>query len=105
MSLFEEDSSDLFGAVDLAEDLRCNERAKFRRNVSISPVGSSLTFTATLIDLSRDGVYFTTRAHHFEVGDHLRVTLPNASECICEVVRTEELPSAGIGVGLRIVSW
>jgi hypothetical protein len=105
MSLFEEDSSALFGAVDLAEDLRCNERAKFRKNVSISPVGSSLTFTATLIDLSRDGLYFTTRSQRFDVGAQLRVTLPNSSECICEVVRVEELPSAGIGVGLRIVSW
>lgn len=105
MSLFEEDSSALGGAVDLAEDLRCNERAKFRKNVSISPIGSSLSYTVTLIDLSRDGLYFTTRSQRFELGEQLRVVLPNSSECTCEVVRTEELPSAGIGVGLRIVSW
>jgi len=105
MSLFDEDSSALCPDVDVAEDLRCNERAKFRKNISISPLGSSLNYTGTLIDISRDGLYFTTRAQRFEVGAHLRVILPNSSECVCEVVRTEELPGAGIGVGLRIVSW
>jgi hypothetical protein len=105
MTLFAEDPYALGGALDTAEDLRCNERARFRKKVTISAVGSSLSHTVTLIDLSRDGLYFTTRSERFEVGGYLRVILPNSSECVCEVVRTEELPGAGIGVGLRIVSW
>lgn len=105
MTLFGEDSSAQCGALDTAEDLRSNERARFRTKITISPLGSSLRHTVTLIDMSRDGVYFTTRSQRFEVGAHLRVMLPNSSECVCEVVRMDELPNSGIGVGLRIVSW
>lgn len=105
MGLFAEDSSALREALDTAEDLRSNERTKFRKKVTISPLGTSLSYTVTLIDLSRDGLYFTTRSQQFELGAKLRVTLPSSSECVCEVVRMEELPGASIGVGLRIVSW
>jgi hypothetical protein len=105
MSLFSEDSSALWGALETAEDLRFNSRAKFRKKITVCPLGSSLSYTVTLIDLSRDGLYFTSRSHRFEIGTKLGVSLPNSSECVCEVVRTEELPGAGEGVGLRIVSW
>jgi len=105
MSLFSDDSSAVTGALEAAEDLRFNARAKFRKKITVSPLGSSVSYTVTLIDLSRDGLYFTSRSHRFEIGAKLGVSLPNSSECVCEVVRTEELPGAAVGVGLRIVSW
>ena len=106
MYLLADDSdSDALAGVVEAEDRRGNSRAKFRKNIRISPLDASGDHVATMTDLSRDGLYFTVRSQDYTIGSQLRITLPNGNECLCEVVRIEKLPSDAIGVGLRILNW
>jgi hypothetical protein len=95
------------GAALLPEDRRSNTRAKFLKNIRIHHVDSAnYEKIGTMVDLSRDGLYFIARSDYFQVGMELRLILPNSdSECRCEVVRTERLPNGRKGVGVRIIGW
>src|SRR5665213_4055893 len=87
------------------EDRRCNGRAKFMKRICIRRAGCSGNEEAgTMIDLSRDGLYFTARSHDYVIGTELRLNLPSTgAEWTCEVVRTEVLPNGSLGVGVRII--
>ena len=91
----------------LEEDRRSNSRDKFLKHMRIRHLDSSYADeVGTMIDLSRDGLYFTARSKHYEAGMQLRVTLPGSgSECTCEVVRIERLKNGRLGIGVRILGW
>jgi hypothetical protein len=89
------------------EDRRLNSRAKFLKPLRIrhadNGIGESV---GTMIDLSREGLYFTTQSSEYQVGMLLQMTLPNSgSECSGEVVRIEPLPQGRSGIGVRIFAW
>ena len=91
----------------LDENRRTNSRAKFLKHIRIRHLDSAhADEVGTMIDLSRDGLYFTTRSNHFQAGMELRVTLPGTgAECSCEVVRIEQLQNGRLGIGARILGW
>jgi hypothetical protein len=95
------------GAAPLPEDRRFNTRTKFLKNIRIRHVDpSNYEEMGTMVDLSRDGLYFIARSDYFQKGMELRLTLPHTgSECTCEVMRTERLPNGRKGVGVRILGW
>jgi hypothetical protein len=94
-------------AAVLEEDRRSNSRAKFRKQIHIRHAAPSVgESSGTVIDLSRDGLYFTTPSTHFQVGMQLQMTFPDSgSECTGEVVRIEALPQGRSGIGVRILGW
>jgi len=90
----------------LGEDRRFNTRVKVLKPVRIRHVDSSHEEAGTVTNLSRDGLNFTARSNHYQVGMELRLTLPYAgSECACEVVRIQQLENGRVGVGVRILNW
>ena len=90
----------------LGEDRRCNTRVKVLKPVRIRHVDSSHEEAGTITNLSRDGLNFTARSNHYQVGMELRLTLPYAgSECTCEVVRIQQLENGRVGVGVRVLRW
>jgi hypothetical protein len=91
----------------VAEDeRRYNERNQFLTRVHIRQMDCpGIERVGTTQDLSRDGLYFVVRSHHYQVGMRLRVSLPEAkSEWTCEVVRIEPLPNGGQGVAVVRIS-
>lgn len=90
-----------------AEDRRINARIKCLKSIRIRHLDSSHDEeVGTMTDLSRDGLYFIARSHHYRVGMGLRLSFPKtSSECTCEVVRIEQLPNGRLGVGVRILGW
>lgn len=90
----------------LGEERRCNTRVKILKPVQIRHMDSAHEEPGTVTDLSRDGLNFTARSNHYQVGMELRLTLPFArSECTCEVVRIQQLENGRVAVGVRILSW
>jgi len=89
----------------LLSDRRSNDRAKFLKQIRVRATNPAREEElGTMIDLSRDGLYFTIRSHHYEVGMELRVTLPvTQSGWTCQIMRTELLPNGSLGIGVRIV--
>ena len=89
----------------LDDDRRSNDRAKFLKHIHVRCVNAPHEEeTGTMIDLSRDGLYFTARSRHYRVGMELRLNLPlTNSEWSCEIVRMEELPNGNQGIGVRIL--
>jgi hypothetical protein len=89
----------------LLSDRRLNDRAKFLKQIRVratNPVFAEEL--GTMIDLSRDGLYFTTRSKHYKIGMQVQITLPvTDSGWMCEVMRTELLPNGNLGIGVRIV--
>lgn len=87
------------------EDRRYCKRVRFHKTVQITTLnGSSESIWGTVTDLSRDGLYFTSRSSHYRVGMEVRLTFENSgSEFCCQVVRLEELPGGRTGVGARII--
>ncbi len=93
-------------AALLAEERRCNARVKVLKPVRIRQVDSSQEEAGTITNLSRDGLNFTARSNHYQVGMELRLTLPyTGSECTCEVVRIQQLENGRLAIGVRILSW
>lgn len=91
----------------VAEDeRRYNERNRFLTRVHIRQMDClGVERVGTTQDLSRDGLYFIVRSHHYKVGMRLRVSLLEAkSEWTCEVVRTEPLPNGAQGVAVVRIS-
>src|SRR5579864_7439783 len=100
-------TSEELAALLQDEDRRYCKRIRFTKSVQISPLNdSNESAWGTVTDLSRDGLYFTSRSNSYNVGMELRVTFQNGgSEYTCKVVRLEELPGGRTGVGARIVRW
>lgn len=98
---------DFAEAALLPEDRRFNKRTRVLKNIRILHVDpSNYEEIGTMVDISRDGLYFIARSDYFQVGMELRLILPTSgSECKCEVVRTERLPNGRKGVGVRILGW
>lgn len=91
--------------TEAEEDRRSNDRARFINHVRIARQNSSdAEEVGTMIDLSRDGLYFTARSHDYPLGTELSVhLLSTGAEWVCEVVRTEMLPNGSLGIGVRII--
>lgn len=89
------------------EDRRCSKRVRLSKTAQISLLSGSAESTwGTVTDLSRDGLYFTSRSNHFKVGMELRLTFePGRVEYCCRVVRIESLPGGRTGVGASVLSW
>jgi hypothetical protein len=87
------------------EDRRIHDRLMLMKTIHISCFDSARTQeTATVVDISREGLYFTVRLRHYCVGMEMRVTIPSLGfERICRVVRIEELPSGCLGMGSLIL--
>jgi len=92
---------------ELEDDRRFDSRKKVLKRIRLRHMdGLRDDEVGTVIDLSRDGLYFTTSSHEHRLGMELLLMFPEAgSECICEVVRTETLPNGLLGVGARILGW
>jgi hypothetical protein len=94
-------------ALALAEDRRWNERNKLLKNVRILQMDPTRgEEIGTVVDISRDGLYFTAQSAEYQIGMPLRLIVPDAkTACTCEVVRTELLPGGRTGVGVRVFAW
>jgi hypothetical protein len=89
------------------DDRRWDSRKKVLKRVRIRRIDNAQEEeVGTLIDLSREGLYFTARSHQYQPGMELRLIFPDAaSACSCEVVRTEQLANGHLGIGARILGW
>jgi hypothetical protein len=89
------------------DDRRDGSRVKILKQVRISHLdGAPHDEMATVIDLTREGLYLTTRSPQLNVGTELRLVFPDTcSECTCLVVRVEQLPDGRQGIGVRILDW
>jgi hypothetical protein len=99
---FDQDDSTLL----VEDDRRDGSRVKILKQVRISgPDGMPYDEVATVIDLTREGLYLTTRSQ-LNVGTELRLVFPDTgSECTCLAVRVEDLPNGRQGIGVRILGW
>jgi PilZ domain len=98
----------LTDADALEDDRRWNKRNKLLKNVRIYRQNnpSCPEKTGTVIDVSREGLYFTVQSNDYQIGMELRLIVPEAkTECMCEVVRIETLPGGRTGIGVRVSSW
>ena len=109
MNLVMRDQSldEMANAAATAEDRRIHDRLKLMKTIHISYFDSALTQeTATVVDISREGLYLTVRLRHYRIGMEIRVTIPSLGfEGVCKVVRIEELPSGSLGIGGHILGW
>jgi hypothetical protein len=71
------------------------------KTIHIACLDSALSQeTATVVNISREGMYITVRSGHYRVGAEMRVTIPGLGfEGVCRAVRIEELPSGCLGIG------
>jgi hypothetical protein len=88
-------------------DRRCDVRTKVSKHIRIRHLSEQRAEEqGMLIDLSRDGLCFTSRFRHYRVGMELQVMFPESrSACSVEVVRTERLPNGRLEIGVRILEW
>jgi hypothetical protein len=98
---------EIAAAVVAVDDRRTHDRLKLMKTMSISLVeSSSASQTATAVDISRKGLYFTVRSGVYQDGMDLKVTIPSLGfEGIIRVVRIEELPGGYVGVGCQVLGW
>lgn len=93
----------------IEEDRRWDTRNKVLKNVQMryrDNAQQDRQDLVTLMDISRNGLYFTTATQGYQVGMELYITLPNTNtECLGEVVRTKKLRSGRVGVGVRVLNW
>ena len=103
----EQGFDEIANAVASVEDRRIHDRLKLLKTIHISCLDPGLTEeTATVVDISREGLYLTVRLRQYRIGMELRVTIPSLGfEGICKVVRIEELPSGNLGIGGHILGW
>jgi hypothetical protein len=94
-------------AAVLNEDRRLNDRAKLLKEIGIRLAEApNAEETGTLIDLSRDGLYFTGSSTDYRVGMEVCLTLAHTgAQCKCEIVRIEQLRQGRFGIGARILAW
>ena len=95
----------------LQEERRESRRTEVSKPVRLRPLDPKYQeeVRATL-NASRDGLYFSTWAEHYQIGMRLRVTFPYASVDFCnleyegEVLRIDQLEDSRRGVAIRIRS-
>jgi hypothetical protein len=91
------------------EDRRWDSRNKVLKNVQMryrDAAQQEHQEIVTLVDISRNGLYFTTATQDCQLGMELHVALPTTNkECLGEVVHTKRLRSGRMGVGVRVLSW
>ena|SRR2546427_9687596 len=81
-------------------------RLKFSRPVRVAKYGH-VEEVRTTLNVSRDGLYFTTSLEHYSVGMLLKVTFPYSpvdpikTEEIGEVVRVERLADGRMGIAIK----
>jgi hypothetical protein len=62
--------------------------------------------TATVVDISREGMYFTVRSDHYRMGLEMSVKIPSLGfEGLGRVVRIEDLPNGYFGIGCLVLGW
>jgi hypothetical protein len=95
------------GPVVVDDDRRDDNRVKVLKQARITGLdGASWDELATVVDLTREGLYFTVRSSRIGVGTELCLTFPDTgSQCTCVTVRVEQLPDGRQGVGARILGW
>jgi hypothetical protein len=103
----EQSFEEISRATAALEDRRTHDRLKLMKTIHISCLDPGLTDeTATVVDISREGLYFTVLSRHYRVGMEIRVTIPSLEfEGLCRVARIEELPSGYLGIGSLILGW
>src|ERR1700726_451988 len=91
----EQSFDEMASAVATAEDRRTHDRLKLMKTMYISgPESAPNQETATVVDISRQGMYFTVRSSQYRVGMEVKVMIPSLGfEGACRIVRIEELPS------------
>ena len=89
------------------DDRRDDSRVKVLKQVRITALdGAPQAELATVVDLTREGLYFTVRSPQFNVGTEVRLAFSDTgSECTCVTVRVEQLPDGRQGIGVRILGW
>ena len=89
------------------EDRRTHDRLKLMKTMHICCLDSALTQdTVTVVDMSREGLYFTARSGRYSLGMEMKVSIPSLGfEAVCRVVRIEELPSGAVGIGGLVLGW
>jgi hypothetical protein len=94
-------------ATSTADDRRTHDRIKLMRPMHVSPIGSDLILeTATVVDISRGGLYFVVKTQIYKLGMELGLKIPSIGfECACKIVRIEKLPTGGLGVAGIILDW
>ena len=98
---------DIATARTTVEDDRAHERLKLMKTMYLSGFDSALAqVTGTVIDISRQGLYFAVRSGPYRIGMEMTVTIPCLGfEGTCRVVRIEELPNGNVGIGGLVLSW
>src|SRR5512135_2311200 len=100
--VMQEQSFDEIATVTMqAEERRVHDRFKLMKTMHISCLDPAFTQeTATVVDISREGLYFVVRSRHYSIGMEMRVTIPSLGfEGVCRIVRIEELPNGCLGIG------
>jgi hypothetical protein len=87
------------------EDRRTQDRLKLMKTMHITRIDSQpVQETVTVVDLSREGLYFTVRSHSYRVGMEIGLLIPSLGfEGVCKVVRLETLPSGCMGIGCLLL--
>jgi hypothetical protein len=94
-------------APGAAEDRRIHDRLTLMKTLQIFDFDSGqLLETTTVVDISREGLYFLTRSPLYRIGMKVNLAIPSLQfEGSCEVVRIEKLPTGYLGVGGFILAW
>ena len=72
----EQNAEEIANATVDTDDRRTHDRLKLMKTVHISCFDSAQTQdTATVVDISREGLYFTVRSSHYHIGMEMRVTI------------------------------
>ncbi len=89
------------------EDRRTHDRLKLMKTIQINSLDREFPpETATVVDISREGLYFTVRLPHYTLGMKLQVNIPSLDfEGVCTVVRIEQLPGGYLGIGTLVLGW
>jgi hypothetical protein len=107
LAIRQQSFEEIASAVASAEERRTHDRLKVMKTMHISGINSSISKeTATVVDISRQGIYFTVRSSHVHVGMEITLTIPSLGfEGMCRVVRIEDLPNGDVGVGGIVLGW
>ncbi|MGB8474181.1 MAG: PilZ domain-containing protein [Candidatus Acidiferrum sp.] len=97
----------------IAKERRSSRRCKITQLMRIRPSDPEKEHFDDMrgtLSVSRNGVYFQTSEHSYEIGMRLFVTLPYSQdpmslnrEYLAEVVRRDPLPTGMFGIGLKIL--
>ena len=93
--------------IDTDDDRRVHDRLKLMETIHITCFNTERTpEIATVVDISREGMYFTVRLGHYRVGMEMSVKIPSLGfEGLGRVVRIEKLPNGSFGIGCLVLGW